>query len=1033
MALMLPDSACSRRDVELFDEAEGAYQNFETDDESVPSAERHRKVLRDTRLSSEPFRGWLRRLIGGTAIVVLVCSTILGLYAVSIKSAHSSDDFLADQSDIYTKHLERRYPITSMIWSSTRSGKGGSSSSSSSSSPSSSKDFSASVKVSSLERGDQRTFPKQGDLLLVHYSATLKSGVVAESTWSTGQPFEFRLQSPEIISGWLEVLPTMSLGQRARLRVPQCLAYGASGSQDHNVPPHSDLTYDLKILAIGEKVWDKLNITTTNGTGDGITFPQTRDIVYVDLDAKVKSTGRPFRMANRHPFPFHFGLGIGQEMPGIELAVRQMSLGQSATVFIPNELAFAMSVRSGIPRHAEVVCNITLLAIQRHDKFCFDDDCEAIPLPGYTAIPTDALYAPVSQSFAGNPPPTSSNAPLPPVTSAPGTSGSRPGKASKAAERSSSRSAASGTGGSISTVDPSPTSKAAASSPVIHHEEVGAEGGVKKMVTLQGDQRNFPKEGDFLLIHYTGRLSNTRTVFDSSRKQKRPFRLQYSSSAPVIKGWLIALRNMSLGERAVVTIPSKLAYGTRGKGRIPANADLEFDMQVLAIGSRSWDRLNKTAVIAEGDGRTYPSLGDTVYVHFNGTIASTGARFESTRSRGPKPYRFSVGMDQVDYGMDFGIQKLSLGERAMLFIPSELAYGQLGVGPIPPNSDLLFDIQLLALQPRRKDCFDEDCPPAPPMGPADVPATALRPKVKPLLSSKATTPSPASPTSTTMTTTSRHKSSFRRTTTQAKASMSHGQGLVTKTQVRPGDGRTFPADGEFVYVHYTGRVASTGHIFDSSRSRSQPFRFQFSPSAPLIKGWIQGLRGMSLGERSVLHIPSSLGYGSKGQGDIPPNADLDFDLELLAIGTTPMSTLNVSSVLQAGDGVHFPALGDTVYIHFNGKLAASGKQFDSTRGRGKPFRFSIGMDQVDYGMDFAIRKLSLGERAVVNVPSALAYGEKGVGPIPPNADLVFDMELLALERRRTDCFDDDCPPPLKAGPAAIPDGALTPKPSTSLG
>merc|ERR1712241_1367792 len=101
-----------------------------------------------------------------------------------------------------------------------------------------------------------------------------------------------------------------------------------------------------------------------------------------------------------------------------------------------------------------------------------------------------------------------------------------------------------------------------------------------------------------------------------------------------------------------------------------------------------------------------------------------------------------------------------------------------------------------------------------------------------------------------------------------------------------GDGNAFPKVGDTLSMHYTGTLSSNGKKFDSSRDRGQPFDFQIGVGQ-VIAGWDQGVMKMSLGERAVLHVPSNLGYGSQGAGDgIPPNADLDFDVELLNIGTS---------------------------------------------------------------------------------------------------------------------------------------------------
>ena len=97
---------------------------------------------------------------------------------------------------------------------------------------------------------------------------------------------------------------------------------------------------------------------------------------------------------------------------------------------------------------------------------------------------------------------------------------------------------------------------------------------------------------------------------------------------------------------------------------------------------------------------------------------------------------------------------------------------------------------------------------------------------------------------------------------------------VTRTVVREGAGRT-PNAGEVVKAHYTGRLKDSGREFDSSRDRG---------IGSVIKGWDEGISEMKLGEASTLHVTSDYGYGREGAGPIPPNADLEFDVELVAIG-----------------------------------------------------------------------------------------------------------------------------------------------------
>merc|ERR1712066_1121083 len=84
-------------------------------------------------------------------------------------------------------------------------------------------------------------------------------------------------------------------------------------------------------------------------------------------------------------------------------------------------------------------------------------------------------------------------------------------------------------------------------------------------------------------------------------------------------------------------------------------------------------------------------------------------------------------------------------------------------------------------------------------------------------------------------------------------------------------------------MHYTGTLASDGSEFDSSVKRGRPFVFKIG-IGQVIRGWDEGVMQMSLGEKAKLAISADYGYGARGAGGvIPPNADLNFDVELLAI------------------------------------------------------------------------------------------------------------------------------------------------------
>uniref|UniRef100_A0A673VBX8 peptidylprolyl isomerase n=1 Tax=Suricata suricatta TaxID=37032 RepID=A0A673VBX8_SURSU len=104
-----------------------------------------------------------------------------------------------------------------------------------------------------------------------------------------------------------------------------------------------------------------------------------------------------------------------------------------------------------------------------------------------------------------------------------------------------------------------------------------------------------------------------------------------------------------------------------------------------------------------------------------------------------------------------------------------------------------------------------------------------------------------------------------------------------------------------------------------------------------------------------------------------------------------------SSAFPALLGRTFPKKGQTCVVHYTGMLQ-NGKKFDSSRDRNKPFKFRIGKQEVIKGFEEGAAQMSLGQRAKLTCTPDVAYGATGhPGVIPPNATLIFDVELLNLE------------------------------------
>jgi len=103
----------------------------------------------------------------------------------------------------------------------------------------------------------------------------------------------------------------------------------------------------------------------------------------------------------------------------------------------------------------------------------------------------------------------------------------------------------------------------------------------------------------------------------------------------------------------------------------------------------------KIEKLANGNGAT-PKNGNTVTVHYTGTFMD-GTKFDSSVDR-DEPFSFTLGAGEVIAGWDLGVAQMKVGDKVKLTIPPELAYGRDGYpGAIPPNSTLIFEVELLAV------------------------------------------------------------------------------------------------------------------------------------------------------------------------------------------------------------------------------------------------------------------------------------------------------------------------------------------------
>ena len=187
-----------------------------------------------------------------------------------------------------------------------------------------------------------------------------------------------------------------------------------------------------------------------------------------------------------------------------------------------------------------------------------------------------------------------------------------------------------------------------------------------------------------------------------------------------------------------------------------------------------------------------------------------------------QPVKYVVGTNSFISGVDEGIVGMKIGGKRTIIIPANLAYGEEGIGPIPPNSDLKLMVELIDVKERIvAEMWEVD-------------------------------------------------------STKINTTKSGLQYSI----ISEGEGENADS-GNVVTVHYSGFLAD-GTKFDSSVERDDPFSFLLG-TGQVIPGWEEGLKLMRKGGKARLVIPPELGYGGVSVGTIPPNSTLFFDVELVDV------------------------------------------------------------------------------------------------------------------------------------------------------
>jgi len=353
-------------------------------------------------------------------------------------------------------------------------------------------------------------------------------------------------------------------------------------------------------------------------------------------------------------------------------------------------------------------------------------------------------------------------------------------------------------------------------------------------------------------------------------------------------------------------------------------------------------------VLEPGEEGTNPGPHDWVTVHYTGTDED-GRVFDASARRGG-PVEFKLGT--VIPGWNEGIPLMTVGAKFRFLVPSELAYGKRGAPGIPPDSDLIFVVELVGV---------EKGEPIPEFRPGDPDAQTVT-----------------------------------------------GSGIVWEV-LSEGAGET-PEKGQGVTIRFALWNEKGRHLLSTAATRRkiagpvEGLRLgnraqEFLKEVPFL---------MKVGGRYRLEVPPELCWGRTPVPELrlPANSVTIWELELMSINEIPdyapsdPEKLVVTEsglayeVLSEGDGAS-PGATDRVTVHYTG-WTEDGKMFDSSHARGEPTSFAL--NRVIRGWAEGLQLMKVGGRTRFTIPSDLAYGMRpppGSG-IAPGATLVFLVELIGV-------------------------------------
>jgi peptidylprolyl isomerase len=346
-----------------------------------------------------------------------------------------------------------------------------------------------------------------------------------------------------------------------------------------------------------------------------------------------------------------------------------------------------------------------------------------------------------------------------------------------------------------------------------------------------------------------------------------------------------------------------------------------------------------------GDGPV-PEAGNIIKMNYIVSLPDGTVIYTTYAS--DKPEKVVWGRTELLPGWEEGVGMMKAGGKAKLVLPPELALGAEGAGNVPPNSQIIMEIELVSVEL------------------APVPASVTPDELLAMENGEQ----------------------------YADLVLGDGAEAITNTTVTT------------EYSIWVAGSSSDDFVFSSTDS--QPVTFVVGKGDVVFPGWEQGVIGMKVGGKRLLIIPPDLALGSESSSAIPANSTLIMEITLTDVKELRKATkvdekdyITAASGLkyydiQVGTGVT-PTVGQTVVVNYVGWLE-DGTQFDSSYDRGETFSFVLGMGNVITGWDLGVASMKVGGIRQLVIPSELGYGDTGAGStIPPGATLIFEVELVEIK------------------------------------